>query len=351
MFSIALDSWRPSSSARSSRSSSPPGLDAHAVEDDRAERAAAAAQRDRDGAASARSSADRAESRRARAASPPPPAPADRRRSRGRRAPGAPGPTTPGARAGARADRESRPTCGRRRTGGWRRGRRCRGPAARFSVAERLARELVEQLAQVALQLVVLPQAEQLERRQERVGDLGGVAAGSTGAGGASRSRSRAARPARRRARAAAAAPRGVPSRAARSGIWRSASATSVGVAARERVGDERASRRRRASTDRSAARRGRSPTWPAARRCAGCARRAASSVPPVTSSACWCSCGSRSVEARVSREQRRPAAARRRGGRPARCGARRRPGGSAGAFVMSRGIDRVCRGAGARRL
>ena len=51
-----------------------------------------------------------------------------------------------------RADRASRPTCGRRRTGGWRRGRRCRG---RRSVAawQTGSGELVEQLAQIALQL------------------------------------------------------------------------------------------------------------------------------------------------------------------------------------------------------
>ena len=51
-------------------------------------------------------------------------------------------------------------------------------PALRFSVAAEGQRELVEQLAQVALQLLVLPQPEQLERRHEGVGDFSGVDTG-----------------------------------------------------------------------------------------------------------------------------------------------------------------------------
>ena len=77
-------------------------------------------------------------------------------------------------------------------------------------------------------------------------------------------------------ARAAAARADGVPSRAARSGMSRPTSATKTGLRLARTPARAPPSPRDRGSTDRSAVRRGRSPTWRAATRCAGCARRAA---------------------------------------------------------------------------
>ena len=249
------------------------GLDAHAVEDDRAERAAAAAQRHRH-QSTVDSVAVRTatRSRRACAAWRSPPATAGRRRRRGCRARRRPGRTTPAARDDARADRESRPTCGRRRTGGWRRGRRCRARRPGCSVAERLC-------------------ANSSSSARSR------AAARRAGAGGTARAPSETRRPprrvvvhARRRRRrveadgeqadALAAADErqqqrraGVQPRRRDRASARSASATSVGVPPRERVGDERRFVRAGHPRIGRAGRRGRSPTSPAARRCGGCAR------------------------------------------------------------------------------
>ncbi len=71
--------------------------------------------------------------------------------------------------------------------------------------------EFVEQRADVALQLVALAQAEQLERGHERVGRLRRVAVHARCQTAARRSRRRAGRRVPRRARAAAAAPLGRP--------------------------------------------------------------------------------------------------------------------------------------------
>ena len=103
------------------------GLDPHALEDDRAERAAAAAQRHRDRRDVARRRRQRSISARGAPHRDRPRAPADRRRRRA-----TPRATCSGSDEAceheltARGDRGSRPTCDPRRTAGWRRGRRCR---------------------------------------------------------------------------------------------------------------------------------------------------------------------------------------------------------------------------------
>ena len=156
------------------------------------------------------------------------------------------------------------------------------------------AGELVEQRAHVALQLLALAQVEQLERRHERVGGFDRVDADIGGRRRmveADREQADALAAANQRQQQRGAASRGAP---ARSGVWRAASATSVGMR-RANASATSAASSGPAARDRSAARRGRSPTWPAGRRCAGCAGTAASSEPPVTSSACWCRCGSSS--------------------------------------------------------
>ena len=127
MFSIALDSWRPSSSARSSRSSSPPV----STRTPSKTIVPSARRQPRSGtvtiavAASSGGGTDLGARRGAcaTAAGDERIVGADARRRARRR----PDPTRPAARDDARADRGSRPTCDRRRTAGWRRGRRCRG--------------------------------------------------------------------------------------------------------------------------------------------------------------------------------------------------------------------------------
>ena len=102
------------------------GLDAHPLEDDRAERAARAAQRHRHGGRAPPSRTPACISARARrmaAAAGDGIVGGDARAARRVLR----DPTRPAARGGAPAGRGSRPRCGRRRTGGSRRGRRCRG--------------------------------------------------------------------------------------------------------------------------------------------------------------------------------------------------------------------------------
>ena len=70
-----------------------------------------------------------------------------------------------------RGDRGSRPTCGRRRTAGWRRGRRCRG-RRRGSASPRGSRRTRRAARGGRAAALRLAQPEQLERREERVGDL-----------------------------------------------------------------------------------------------------------------------------------------------------------------------------------
>ena len=164
MFSIALDELAAELVGAIEQVELAAGLDAHAFEDDRAERAAAAAQRHGDDRGRRRRSAGGTISARARRIATA--AGADgvvgaRRGRRARRRPGSDEACSTrwrARRSWIQTDVRSAPNS---RLAPWQKMSR---PAARFSVADRLRGELVEQRADVALQLVALAQAEQLER-------------------------------------------------------------------------------------------------------------------------------------------------------------------------------------------
>ena len=178
------------------------------------------------------------------------------------------------ARAGARGDRGSRPTCDPRRTVGWRRSRTGRGRPTGSASREALGKP--DEIAQIALNLVALAKA-----------------AISSAAMNASATASRRRRPraptaaacSRRRARPTRSAPRAIGSSSAAGLPSRDGDRASAGprrrpaLACRRRMPHWSARPPRRpAATDRRAARRGRSRRSPAARRCAGSARTAACS-------------------------------------------------------------------------
>ena len=147
---------------------------------------------------------------------------AARRRARDR--------TRPAARAGARADRESRPTCDRRRTAGSRRGRRCRGRPPGSASPTRLAENSSSSSRRSRCSSSLWRRRNSSSAVEERVGDLAGVAGDDARrrrvveADGEQPDALVAARERQQQRRRRAQA-------RARSGICRSASATSVGVA------------------------------------------------------------------------------------------------------------------------
>ena len=281
------------------------GLDAHAFEDDRAERAAAAAQRHGDRRGAASSSGERDDFRARAAHRRPPPAPSGRRRRRARRAPRARDRTTPAARDGARGDRESRPTCDRRRTADWRRGRRCRGRPTRFSVAERLAENSSSSSRRSRCSSSLCRRRNSSSAVDERVADFDDRRRSTVVADGGA-SKPIASRPIR-----------SAPRTSGRSSAARASRAAPRGPASGGR-------RRRRASASPRERARRRAPPRPApgihgsvrsASRpkpevaCStplrGLCWKSSEQRPPVTSSACWCRCGSRSLGVAAVREQR----------------------------------------------
>ena len=170
-FSIALDSCVPSSSARSSRSSSPPV----STRTPSKTTVPSARRRPRSGTVTVLTGASRGPSwisarvlRSATAAGASASSTFTCRPGRHRRADR----TRPRASDVATADCAATPWCGRRRTAGSRAGRRASSPVSQIERRREAGRHFVEQLSQLALKFLVPPEAEQLERRQHTIRDV-----------------------------------------------------------------------------------------------------------------------------------------------------------------------------------
>ena len=270
--SMALDSWRPSSSARSSRSSSPPVSTRTPSKTivPRARRHPRSGTVTVDVASSAGEVTSARECRRAAAA--------------GANASCAltvtPRTTWPGIRGSLEHEVMGTPIVNPDRRA-VRAEQTLRAQAEDLEPGRQVHRgrdaggEVVDQRAEVALQLVAAPQAVQLERRDECIRRGRGIGRNRPAVGPLAKAddeQADALVPARERQeprRRRAEPLRQIRHLASDVGDER-------GRASREHLRDEPPSPRDRGSTDRSAVRRGRSPTWPAATRCAGCARTAA---------------------------------------------------------------------------
>ena len=226
--SMALDSWRPSSSARSSRSSSPPV----STRTPSKTIVPSARRHPRSGTVTvevASSAGDVTSARECRSAA-----------AAGANASCAltvtprttcPGSDDPGARDGAPADRESRPTCGPRRTAAWRPGRRSRAPPSGSSWprCRPRSRRSASRRSRCSSSRRRRRFSSSAVRNASRRGR--GVGRGRRRSRAAADSRRRAGRCARPRATSGSSRAAGVPRRAARSGISRPTSATNTGAA------------------------------------------------------------------------------------------------------------------------